>query len=298
MNTVFFSVIVPVFNRASEISKTLLSILNQTYSAFELIVVDDGSTDNTAQQVKELIKQRPDVNFRYFYRENAERGAARNFGASKASGGFLNFFDSDDLMYPMHLEEAARLIASETGLLWFHLNYDRMDETGRIFGKGPGRCSDPNRSLIRGNHLSCNGVFLNRTCFQSLSFREDRALAGMEDWELWLRWAAKYPLGMRETRTSAIVYHKQRSVLEKDPAKLLNRVNLLIGLIEENKDLRSFMGTDLDAFRSSCYSYASLHLALMKGQKRESANYLIKSVLQQPSGILSRRFLAILRHWI
>ncbi len=102
----FFSIILPVYNRAAFLEKSIQSVLAQTYTQYELIVVDDGSTDHGGQIVQLLIKKHSDRKIHYHYKENGERGAARNFGADKALGEVLNFFDSDDVLYSDHLSEA------------------------------------------------------------------------------------------------------------------------------------------------------------------------------------------------
>ena len=103
-----FSVIVPTYNRQEKILPTLHSILAQSFDNFELIVVDDGSTDKTAEIIKEKLSAQKKLH--YFYKKNEERSVARNFGIEKAKGEFLVFFDSDDFMHPDCLEVLAKNI--------------------------------------------------------------------------------------------------------------------------------------------------------------------------------------------
>jgi glycosyltransferase involved in cell wall biosynthesis len=90
----FFSVIIPTYNRANLLSTAIDSVLNQTFNDFELIVVDDGSIDGTKELLKEY--QEKDSRVRYIYQENAERSAARNSGIKNAKGTYICFLDSDD----------------------------------------------------------------------------------------------------------------------------------------------------------------------------------------------------------
>jgi len=87
------SVIIPTFNRSNLILRTIESVLNQSYKNFELIIVDDGSTDNTHEVLNSLINS---AKIKYFKRQNAGVSASRNFGVSRASGEFITFLDSDD----------------------------------------------------------------------------------------------------------------------------------------------------------------------------------------------------------
>jgi glycosyltransferase involved in cell wall biosynthesis len=95
----FFSIVMPTYNRAHLLPTTIQSIIGQTFDSWELIVVDDGSTDNT----REVIDQVPDNRIRYTWQAHAERSAARNTGLEVATGEFICFVDSDDVWHPDHL---------------------------------------------------------------------------------------------------------------------------------------------------------------------------------------------------
>jgi glycosyltransferase involved in cell wall biosynthesis len=92
MKSPFFSIILPTYNRASFISKAIESVIDQLYNKWELIILDDGSTDNT----KEIVLSFNDDRIRYIYQENKERSAARNNGIRNAKGEYICFLDSDD----------------------------------------------------------------------------------------------------------------------------------------------------------------------------------------------------------
>ena len=100
------SIIIPTFNRAELIGETLDSILAQTYSDWECIIVDDGSTDNTHEIVTAY--QKKDARFQFDHRPTdrlSGGNAARNYGFKISKGNFIQFFDSDDIMEPDHLEK-------------------------------------------------------------------------------------------------------------------------------------------------------------------------------------------------
>lgn len=100
MNSVFFSIIIPTYNRAGILSRSIKSVVNQTFTDWELIIIDDGSTDNT----KVLIEQLNESRIHYVYQTNQERSAARNNGIMKAKGQYVCFLDSDDEYYLDYLE--------------------------------------------------------------------------------------------------------------------------------------------------------------------------------------------------
>ena len=95
------SVVMPAYNSEKYIAESIESVLNQTFKNFEIIVVDDGSTDNT----RKIISDYKDNRIRYYYQENLGSGAARNLGLSNSRGNWIAFLDSDDLWNPVKLEE-------------------------------------------------------------------------------------------------------------------------------------------------------------------------------------------------
>ena len=105
--TPFFSIITPTFNRAGFLPITIESILNQTYDNWELIIVDDGSTDDT----KEVVLNYKNEKIKYIYQENRERSAARNNGINNARGNYFLFVDSDDQLFPDTLQKLYEAIS-------------------------------------------------------------------------------------------------------------------------------------------------------------------------------------------
>lgn len=104
-----FSIILPVYNAESTLRRTLNSIYHQTYSDFEVLMIDDGSSDFSEDICKEFAKQ--DLRFRYFKRNNCGVSATRNYGIKHAKGEFITFIDSDDLYKENYLEDFANLIS-------------------------------------------------------------------------------------------------------------------------------------------------------------------------------------------
>ncbi|MCB0395441.1 MAG: glycosyltransferase [Flavobacteriales bacterium] len=95
-----FSVIIPTYNRGDLIEKAITGMITQSFEAWELIIVDDGSTDDTSKRVSRFTDSR----IKYVYQENAERSAARNNGIDKAQGDYICFLDSDDHFASNHLQ--------------------------------------------------------------------------------------------------------------------------------------------------------------------------------------------------
>lgn len=134
MNAPRFSVVIPVCNGAAFVARAIESVLAQTWPAHEIIVVDDGSTDTTAQVVAEFVAHHPE-HVRYLHQTNAGVSAARNTGAHAASADWLAFLDADDWFYPDRLEAHARFILDDATLDFVTADYDyRRPDGSRISG--------------------------------------------------------------------------------------------------------------------------------------------------------------------
>jgi glycosyltransferase involved in cell wall biosynthesis len=106
------SVIIPTYNRAALLRKALESVLQQTFSNYEIIVVDDGSTDRTEDSIAQLITERPaaEERVRYLFQKNQGKSVALNYGLSEARGEWIAFLDSDDVWLPVKIEEQFRAL--------------------------------------------------------------------------------------------------------------------------------------------------------------------------------------------
>lgn len=107
-NNILISVIIPCYNAAKYLIRTFRALDNQSYKNFEVIIIDDGSTDNTCEKVLELIAKR--ANYSIFSYENAGVSEARNRGIAKASGDYVYFLDADDYIYPTLFEDIVKII--------------------------------------------------------------------------------------------------------------------------------------------------------------------------------------------
>ncbi len=283
-----FTIIIPTFNRADFISKTIYSVLSQTYIDFELIIVDDGSTDNTEQIVNTFVDQR----IRYYKKKNEERAVARNFGIDKATGAYVTFLDSDDLLYPNHFEEAHKLVKEHNSPEWFHLAYEIKDENGRILRQEDKRSGNINKKLLTGNHLSCIGVFIRNDIVKANKFNENHEIIGSEDYELWLRLASKYSLYYSNEITSCIIQHSNRSVISSfNDDHLINRISKIIDVASSSS---LWDRNECKRFISHRFIYLALHLA-MNGSRGRSFKYLYKAISVNYYVVFSKKFWAIVK---
>jgi len=290
MSQPFFTIVIPTYNRAGFILKTIDTILAQSFGNFEVIVIDDGSSDNT----NEVMKSITDGRVQYVKKQNGERGAARNAGARLAKGKYINFVDSDDVLYPNHTEEAHRVISRDPSIKVFHLGYDVKEGDGK-FLRNSSNIGNINKQLLTGNVLSCNAVFMEKEVALANPFSENRVLSAIEDWELWLRLAAKYPITHVPVITSTVVQHDERSVMSVNTDRIKAKMNLFIDMVSSNGDIRKTFGANVDKIIASVLTYTALHIAIAKADRSEILSLTRRGILKNPGEMLSKRFFVILK---
>lgn len=185
------SVIIPTHNRASFVTGAIESVLAQTYKDFEIIVVDDGSTDDTETRVKEFGDQ-----VLYIYQENKGPSAARNTGILNASGKYIAFCDSDDRFLPEKLEKQMRFIEYHPNCRFLYTWYYNVDNRGKITKtRKPIKCINKEHLqyclLTRKFTIRTSTVLLRKTCFKTAGLFNEKFWYS-QDWDMWLRLAAYY----------------------------------------------------------------------------------------------------------
>ena len=287
-SNLMFSIVIPTYNRANFILKAVESYLQQDYSNFEIIVVDDGSTDNT----KEVLSTVKDGRVSYYCQANAERGAARNFGIRMAKGDYINFCDSDDYVYKNHLTVACKFVAEEKPSV-FHLGYNTISSDKIEFSENPSGIL--NELILRGNILHLSGVFLKRELALKYPFVENRDLSGSEDWLQWLLLSANFDILGSQEITSAYVLHGDNSMFLANGENTSTRTNLLKKYLEEDVSFKNRYGSKMPVISGSGDLLIALDFALEK-KKGKSLKFLVRSLSSDPSLIFSRRVLAVLKY--
>jgi glycosyltransferase involved in cell wall biosynthesis len=217
-------VIIPVFNGAHYIKAAVQSVLAQTVLPGSLLVVNDGSTDNT-KEIVERIKAETvsSVNIQIINQENKGPSAARNAGIKASSAKYIAFLDADDLWLPGKLEEQLRVFRTtelkNTGLVY--CNYKMIDENGNDAPSAEViRIRKEIRGFVfekfqRGNLISGSGsgVMVKRECFEKAGLF-DEELGAFEDWDMWLRIAQFYEFDYTEKIVLCIRTHSKN--MQKD----------------------------------------------------------------------------------
>lgn len=291
----FLSVVVPTYNRAYLIENTLTHILSQECDDFEVIIIDDGSTDNTAEVVKPFLSEK----VHYHKILNSERGAARNRGTELAKGKYVNWFDSDDEMLPNHVDTLKKLVEqndeSEVFATSFMLKLE--NNSLRPIKKDYSWFHKKRKNfLIEGNFYACNSVIVRKDIALLNPFIEDRKLCISEDYELWLRLSAQFPIISSQKITSYLIQHDQRSVNTLvDEAKLETGFTTFIHIIESNMQLREYLGKDFNYLIMKNYLLLALELANC-GHKKKSVKYLKQAWKYSKSLVVKKWFYATFKH--
>jgi len=289
---VLFSIVVPTYNRAHLISSTMDSILAQTYKNYEVIIIDDGSTDNTEEVIRKYISDK----VHYYKKENAERAAARNFGTQLAKGDYVNWFDSDDIMFPDHLQEAANLITKYNNPEVFAQGHRYQDASGHTLQTFT-YPSDISAEMHKGNPMANSPVLVRRDIALANLFNEDRGLSGSEDYELWLRLASQYHIYASPKVTVAVVFHDERSVVTMtDPDQLIIRYTKFIHYTISNKGVVSLLADHKKSFEMKNYLLLAVDLA-NTNHPGQGKKYLKMAFLSSPKVIMERGFYAFLKHY-
>jgi len=177
------SVIIPAYNQARYLKSAINSVLSQTYTNWECIVVDDGSTDNTS----DLVHRFNHPKIKYIYQKNSGLSAARNSGLSASKGEFLSFLDSDDCFVPQKLEILLNVLDSRPDLALVAGSAALIDENGSpINRKFETNLPKNSIELLYGNPLHVGSVLLRREWYLKTGLF-DTNLRSYEDWDYWLR---------------------------------------------------------------------------------------------------------------
>jgi glycosyltransferase involved in cell wall biosynthesis len=226
MSTALVSVVIPTYNYGKYVVETVENVLNQTYRNFEIIVVDDGSTDDTRERLKAYADR-----IRYVHQENQGCAAARNTGIQAASGEWIAFLDADDLWHPQKLEVQMAYLAKHPDIVLLAANH--LED---LSGGWPAIDIDhelPAESIsvediVTRSRFGPSCVLTRKDCFAESGAFDSSLAPGAEDRDMWIRIASLFPAAILRAplwwyriHGSSMSYHaenmirSERQVLEK-----------------------------------------------------------------------------------
>lgn len=234
------SVVIPAFNCAKYIQQALNSVISQTFPPHEIIVVNDGSTDDTEKQILQFGDK-----VSYVYQENGGPSKARNIGIQKATGKYIAFLDADDEWTPQHLENAAAVLTRFSDLEWFACAWqrksrqDKIARTSRFRGtlKQGAIIEDYFRAetLSENNLIHTNVVVVRRGLILNIGgFKVDMHRG--EDRLMWFKLGMKEPKLGYSPDVGAIYYSTEDSLTGQDNLKdAYGFIKEVVDVIKENR---------------------------------------------------------------
>lgn len=175
-STPLVSVIIPAYNKSNYTVKSVRSVLNQTYNNIEVIVVNDGSIDDT----EILISNIKDKRIRLFNIKNRGACGARNYGIDKSSGKYLSFLDCDDTYCENKIEESIKFLERNNDYYFIYTNVNFIDENDTIVGKTPKFYNHPGSGFIANKLILCDYNITNSTlvmkknCIKKIGYFDEK----------------------------------------------------------------------------------------------------------------------------
>lgn len=267
----FFSVVIPTYNRAPFLPDTINSVLAQDYEDFEIVIVDDGSTDGTAEVIETNYARETKV--RYYKQSNAERGAARNNGFKQARSPYVVFLDSDDLMHTDHLSTLAKIVAEHPDANFLATKFAIVRD-GRPQSTGLEAITEGWHGLelfLQGDPIG--SVFcVNKNNPKVKLFEEDRRYAVMEDWMFLVENLADERIYIRDEITITVVDHAERS-MRNDNRAIIEKKLSAAEWITNRVSLSESQKRTLNGY---AFYFCAIH-SYLDGNRISTMCYLFKS---------------------
>lgn len=265
------SVVIPAYNAMTYLPDTLNSVLQQTFSDFEVLIIDDGSTDHIQAWVAQNIT---DSRVRLIAQANQGLSAARNTGIANAQGEYVAFLDADDLWKPTKLEVQVHYLDNNPAVGLVYNWIAVIDAEGKLTGKvWRGDIEgDVLAEVLQRNIIDCPSVLVRRKCFEDVGVF-DRTLRSVEDWDMWIRIATRYHFGV--TREALVYYRQHTSNMSKNWRVMEQAFHQVI-----EKSFQS-VPSELQYLRNNSLGYANLCLAWKALQSKDRDYQLASRFGQQ-----------------
>jgi len=283
------SVIIPTYNRAHLVAESIQSVLDQTFTDFEIIVVDDGSTDNT----KEVVDAFRDQRIRYTYQENQGVVVASNRGFELSRGEYIALFSSDDILTENALAKPVDVLDKHPEVAFSYGQVYLMDRRGHVFDLRKPRSGHSSirhgieeitKYLIWGNHITAATIMIRRDCLLEVGLFNPAFSSGSEDCDLWIRLAKKYDVAyIAEPVLKYRVHSANISSARGMDEELKSKSRILEGIFNDAE-----LGPLFSPLRSRAYFRLHVRLALhaYSGRQMKTAReQLIEALKIHPGGL-------------
>lgn len=268
----FFSVIIPAYNRASFLPDTINSILQQTFNDYEIIIIDDGSTDNTKEVLKPYFEKHSHI--KYFWQENRERSAARNFGIQQASGDYMVIFDSDDLMLPDYLDTLYHKIQALRQPDFIAVKH-ALKRDGKFYSSTLSLLKEgwyDINLLLHGNPFACHFCIKKKNASLKL-FEERREYATMEDWMFLIQNIPGKKIFVIDKVAVVMNEHPNQS-MQRDHRKVISARLLAIEWIIQKNILNTKQKKKIQGYS---FFFCAIH-SYLDNNRKMAFHYLFRSI--------------------
>ncbi|MDO9000759.1 MAG: glycosyltransferase [Bacteroidota bacterium] len=286
----FFSIIIPTYNREKIIPRAIKSILNQSFTDFEIIIVDDGSSDDTEL----VIKNFQNDSIKYFKTDNFGVAHARNFGIKLAKGKYIGFLDSDDLMETNHLQTAHEFIISKKFPEVIHLNFLWGPENKSRIHKNTLPKNLPD-DIFKKCSLHVNCIFIQGVLLKDNLFNESISLMFAEDWDFFIKIATRFKIHLLDVNTCYLVDHEDRNMRNFDEKKWVLKRDAIALSLSQDKLISENYSHKINMVTAHMNSLIAINFAVRK-KKRKSLSYWTLSIKQNFKELFTRRSMAIIKH--
>lgn len=281
--------VIGTYNQGHFLAEAIESVLAQTYPAVELIVVDDGSTDDTPQ-----VAARYGTHIRYIRQANGERAAARNHGLRLANGEFTGFLDSDDAWLPWKVEEEVAVLLENPATGLVYCDVELVDPQGRLLGREPRESHNGwvTEALLRNNFVVLSANLGRTEVIREVGgFREDRRLSGSEDWELWMRLSTACQFAYLHRTVTR--YRVHPGATTANPANLERSMAAAVDYIAQWERLTPAQQRLLPRARAKSDLVNAMNYRVA-GRTREAWKFLARAAMESGTVLFDHRFGGIL----
>ncbi|WP_246999250.1 glycosyltransferase family 2 protein [Halosolutus gelatinilyticus] len=273
------SVVIPTYNRADVLPRSIDSVYNQTLDDCEIIIVDDNSSDNTG----EIIEQYDDSRMSYIvHEENMGGAAARNTGIEAASSEYIAFLDSDDEWLPTKLEKQLEVfdrVNPHTGVVY--TGHYLSDSDSKRLGPVPTASGDVYRDQLKSDYINpTSTVMVRKECFETAGGFNPN-LPARQDYDMWLRISEHYEF--QPVREPLVVIYEDRD--DRISSQYQSRMGANHVMVDRIKDhIRDF--GEIDQRRILAKQFESIAtFSYISNEFDDSRRYALKSIALWPVGI-------------
>lgn len=280
------SVIIPTYNCSQYLENTLQSVLNQTCNDFEIIVIDDGSTDNTSDTIKPYASH-----IQYHRQENKGAASARNQGIKLSSGKYVAFLDSDDLWEPEKLADQMNIIKNQPDFPIIHTNASIIDSEGSMIRKSANEKRQSCNGMIFEEFFLKNisliltsSVIIDRKCLENIDLFDEN-FPVLQDYDLFLRLAWRYPVFFIDRPLVKYRFRPHSLTRTNISKNILDSEKILEKTISEHRDYFDQHPALLRKKRKMLTMYSAKQL-FYAGEFRQSRRYFRKVMFSSPAAWL------------